>query len=490
MPDSRLRRPLRQMLPACAVASLVAVAACGTQQSDSAIRHAAGLDVSSVASSAGQAENPTGGVAAPGTTGSSGATATGATGAVGPRTGTTGTAVRGGSTGSTSSTGTTGGTATGSGGASGPATGSPVTVAIVGTFSGPVGALVKDTTAGARIWAAYANARGGVHGHKINLVVGDDGGDPARYNSLVQQFVEQDHAIAFLYTTLGFAPNGNNSYLDSKKIFTFGTEGGLDTSYKNPYVLTAVPSGRTQALAMIYAFGKVAVPQGKTKLAAYACSDFALCDNFDAEWTNPKALKATGFTLVDRGRPSLTQPDFTTQCLNARNAGATAIIAALDTASLRRFAGDCARQNYKPLMASADTVVTPSIAEDPNMDGFVIGGKMASFKATSVPGITKLEQAIKQYSPGTKNSGGIAYGWLLGTFFEHAAAQLPASPTSADVGKGVYALKNDNLEGMTYPLSFTTGQPSPNKLCYGITVVANKGFKPGPGAPLQCSPRP
>ena len=487
------RRPLRQAAPVMAVLGLLAVSACGTRQSDQAIKDAAGgsTQLASV-------EQSQGGTAGGGTTGSTGTTgatgstsSSGTTGTTGPAAGTTGASTSGstGAKGTGGATGSSGASGT-TGSADGPATGSPVTVAIVGTFSGPVGALVKDTTTGARIWAAYANAHGGVNGHKVNLVIGDDGGDPARYNSLVQQFVEQDHAIAFIYTTLGFAPNGNNRYLDSKKIFTFGTEGGLDNAYNDPYELTAVPSGHTYADAMIYAFSKIAKSKGTMKLAEYACSDFSLCDNFDAEWSNPKALKATGFTLVDRGRPSLTQPDFTTQCINAKNAGATAIIAALDTASLRRFAGDCARQNYRPLMGSADVVVTPSIADDKNMEGFVVGSKLASFKASAVPGIKKLEQALAQYAPGQKNSGGIAYGWLLGTFFQHAGKSLPANPTAADVGNGVYALKGDDLEGMTYPLSFTRGQPSPNKLCFGVTVVHSSAFQQGPGSALQCSPRP
>ena len=490
MPHLRQSRP--RAVPVLAVLALLALSACGTRQSDQAIKDAAGGAGTQITVVDQGATSTTGG-SAPGTTGAT-ATNTGNTAPAG-RGGTSGTSGTTGMSGVNSPTGTTG--TPSSGGSTGPsvrpdgpATGSPVTVAIVGTFSGPVGTLVKDTTTGARIWAAYANAHGGVNGHKVNLVIGDDGGDPARYNSLVQQFVEQDHAIAFLYTTLGLAPNGNNRYLDSKKIFTFGTEGGLDNAYNDPYELTAVPSGHTYAEAMIYAFSKVAKQKGTLKLAEYACSDFSLCDNFDAEWSNPKTLKATGFTLVDRGRPSLTQPDFTTQCINARNAGATAIISGLDAASLRRFAGDCARQNYRPLMGSADVVVTSAIADDPNMEGFVIGGKLASFKADSEPGIKRLAQALAQYAPGVKATGGIAYGWLLGTFFAHAEKSLPANPTAADVGNGVYALKGDDLDGMTYPLTFTRGQPSPNKLCYGVTVVHDRAFQQGPGSPLECSPRP
>ena len=141
-------------------------------------------------------------------------------------------------------------------------------------------------------------------------------------------------------------------------------------------------------------------------------------------------------------------------------------------------------------MGSAEVVVTPDIASDSNMEGFVVGSKFASFRAASVPGFRKLDQALATYAPGVKNSGGIAYGWLLGTFMQHIGAAFPASPTKADVGTGLGALRNDTLEGMTYPLSFTPGQVSPNKLCFGITVVSGGAFAQGPGSPLQCAPRP
>lgn len=126
-----------------------------------------------------------------------------------------------------------------------------VRLGAVGTFSGPVGSLVKDTVTGLRVWSQAVNAAGGVDGHPIDLLVGDDGGDPARYYSIQKQFVEQHGVLAFLVNTVAYAPAGNNTYLDSERIYTFGTDGGLELPYQNPYVLTATPAGYTLADAMI-----------------------------------------------------------------------------------------------------------------------------------------------------------------------------------------------------------------------------------------------
>jgi ABC-type branched-subunit amino acid transport system substrate-binding protein len=369
----------------------------------------------------------------------------------------------------------------------GPANKSVIKLGVAGTFSGPVGGLVKDTVTGIRIWAQAVNAAGGVNGHPVQILVGDDGGDPARFNSILQQFVEQDGVLAMLYTTLGFAPNGNNKYLDGKKMFTFGTEGGLEVSYNNPYVLSATPSGLTNADSMILSFGKGLNAAGKNiKLASFACSDFGLCDNFDKRWNTPEVAKKAGFQVVARGRPSLTQPDYTTQCLAAKQAGAEAIIMALDGASIRRFAGDCARQNYKPRFATADLVVTGDLPGDKNVDGLFIGTKMAPFADVRVPGIKEAHLAFARYAPGQKVTGGMTNGWIIGEFFAQAGKNLPDKPTQADLVNGLAAVKNNNLKGMTYPITITPGKPVARQLCYGVAVIKGDTFGTAPGPSLYC----
>jgi ABC-type branched-subunit amino acid transport system substrate-binding protein len=362
-----------------------------------------------------------------------------------------------------------------------------IRVGAVGTFSGPVGALVKDAVTGMRVWAQWINARGGISGHPIELLVGDDGGDPARFIAIQRQFVEERDVVAFLYCTLGFSPNGNNKYLDSKRIFTLGTEGGLDTAYQNPWVLTPTPTGLTNADSMLLALGEAARALGKSKFAVFACSDFGLCDNFDRRMSNPEALKAVGFQLVARGRPSLTQPDYTSQCLSAKQGGAEIIFLALDTASLRRFASDCARQNYHPVLGTADTLTLSTLPDDANVDGLIVAAKLAPWTDPSVPGIAEAIEAFGQYAPGATINGGNTNGWILGRFFESIGKKFPAGAvTAADVEAGVYAVKNDNLDGLTYPITMSKGQPMQRQLCYGIVVVKDRKYSKFPGKPLRC----
>ena len=396
---------------------------------------------------------------------------------------TTGGTTGGGSTATTRPAG--GGTSSATAGQK--ATGSEVAVGVLGTFSGPVGVYVQDFATAVQVWGRWVNDNGGLNGHRVRIVVGEDGGSPAGFNSRAQQMVEQEDVLAFALTTLGLAPQGNNAYLDSVKVPTFSTENGTNIPYQNPYVLTAFPSGDLYADAMLYAFATVLKDRGLTKFASLACSDFNLCDNFDRRWTSTDVQQKLGLQTVYRGRPSLTTPDFTSICIDARNAGAQAIINGLDTASVNRLADACARQGYHPVIGLADLLGRPEFANNPNADGGVVGSKLAGFYDTRVPGIVEMQQAFAKYAPNIKLNGTLAGGWFAGKFMEAAAKDLPADPTSADFIAGLGHLDGTTLGGVTYPLNFTPGQPSPKKLCYSAAVVENKQFVPGPGAPLQCA---
>ncbi|MGH7534286.1 MAG: ABC transporter substrate-binding protein, partial [Gemmatimonadales bacterium] len=60
---------------------------------------------------------------------------------------------------------------------------SPAVIASVGTISGPAGAALGGSVQALQVWSKAVNARGGINGHPVQLIVYDDGGDPARHRS-------------------------------------------------------------------------------------------------------------------------------------------------------------------------------------------------------------------------------------------------------------------------------------------------------------------
>ena len=360
----------------------------------------------------------------------------------------------------------------------------PVAVGTVATLSGPVGAFVKDSIFSVSVWTKWINGRGGVNGHPVRHIVADDGGDPARYNASVRQLVEEQGVVAFLFNTIGLA-GGDLSYVSQKRVPIIGHEAGTEEAYGNAMVFTPYPSGLTYAYGLIAGFAQAVVPQGKTKLATVACSDVKLCDLFDRTWNGP-AAKELGFENVYRARPSLTQPDYTAECLSARQKGAQVILGAIDNNSYLRLANACARQNYKPVIGVADQLALPSVAADPAMDGNVVITKVAPWPDTAVPGTAELHQAFAQVASGVQVNGAHAGGWVTAKTFEAAARNLPDPPTSADVLDGLWAIDGDTLGGMTFPLTFAKDQPSPRRACWGLALIQDRKFVPPANGKLKC----
>ncbi|MEY2571014.1 MAG: branched-chain amino acid transport system substrate-binding protein, partial [Acidimicrobiaceae bacterium] len=171
------------------------------------------------------------GVRAAGTSNGSGTAAAGGA--------TTGSPVGGDSTGSTGVTSPPGGGASNTGGGTGdagtpnasgadpsigtPGETGPIILGSVGTYSGPAGASTAGLPQAVQVWAASLNQRGGLFGRQVQVIVQDDGGDPARFASSVQDLVENRHVIAFVgESTLGV--QAGKGYLESKGIPVIGTD--------------------------------------------------------------------------------------------------------------------------------------------------------------------------------------------------------------------------------------------------------------------------
>lgn len=422
--------------------------------------------------------------AAGGAAGTSGAKAGAATGSgssasPGAKTaaGTSGAAVAGGN-----SSPAKGGAA--SAAAAGPGTKAPIAVGSVATLSGPLGAFTKDYIFSVGVWVKYKNSHGGVNGHPIRHLIADDGGDPARYNAAVRQMTEEQGAIAFIHNTIGFA-GGDFGYITQKRMPVIGHEGGIDAAYENPFVFTPAASGATYAYAGGAAIASVAVPAGKKKLGVLACSDVKLCDGFFKVLTGPEG-KELGFEVVYKARPSLTQPDYTGECISARQAGADVVITVLDNNSMLRVARSCARQNYKPTYGFFDNVTLPSVAQDPNVEGAVVAAKAPPWVATDVPGLAEIHKAFAEVVPGVEVNGAHVNGWVSAKTFEEAARNLPDKPTNEDVLNGLWSFQGNDLGGLTYPLTFPKMGNSPKKACWGVVVIKDKKFIAPKGSAVAC----
>lgn len=74
--------------------------------------------------------------------------------------------------------------------------GGEIPVVFASELSGPISFLGKSATEAARLAEEQINARGGIHGRKLKLLVGDTGGNPATAVNFVRQSLLRDGAVA------------------------------------------------------------------------------------------------------------------------------------------------------------------------------------------------------------------------------------------------------------------------------------------------------
>lgn len=345
----------------------------------------------------------------------------------------------------------------------------------VGELSGVFAPFTKPLVEGVRIWVQAVNARGGVNCHPLNYTALDDRGDPALHQSLVRKLVEETKVIAMVGMAAPVAGNSSVDYLTSKGIPVIGSEGGSEWFYSSPMFFPQMTSGNAAISGVIAGLGVVGKPLGRTKMALVSCIEVSICAAaYDAA---PAAAKDAGLQLVYRGRASLTQPSFTSSCQAAHDAGADVFGVGLDTNSVQRLIRDCHRLGYDPVFLTAGVLATPALAADPELDGLYFASYVIPFTNTSNQHVKALIDALGRFAPGAQATPGVMAGWTAGVLFETAAPRMPGPLTSGSLVDGLETIKDDDLGGITQPLTFTAGKTAARGLCFWIMQASDGAFR-------------
>jgi branched-chain amino acid transport system substrate-binding protein len=363
---------------------------------------------------------------------------------------------------------------------------SPVILASVGTYSGPVGVVVIPPLRAFQAWVSYINDREGLNGHQVQLLVYDDGGDSARHRTQVQEAIEQRHVIAFVQNGEALTGKPSVDYITSKRVPVVGSETAEDWFYESPMYFPQASSGHQLWLLWISGVAQQMVPAGKTKLGTLFCVEVPECETADRILTDE--APRLGFQHVYQGRTSLTQPDYTAECLAARNAGAQLLLMGLDRHSEVRVANSCARQGYRPIFSSPGSAVPSEqqVKDEPNLDGFVGTTNVFPYFQSGTPATDEFGQAMRTYAPKEPLGVGLATGWVTGKLLEKAAANLPEPPTSEALLQGLWTLREDTLDGLTAPLTFVANQPAVRTTCWWIMVAKSRSWTSPDGFQRRC----
>ena len=352
-------------------------------------------------------------------------------------------------------------------------------------MSGPIGATISAGVGAVRVWVRHVNAKGGLNGHEIQYVVFDDGGDPARHKAQVKEAIERRKVIAFVFNAEGITGASSVGYITSKRVPVIGSEGSGPWFYQSPMYFPPQPHADQFYFSAIYGTGSVFAPAGKTKLGTVACSELQRCAEF--EQAAAKAAPKVGLQYVYKVRASVAQPDYSAECLSARNAEAQVIFVALDSNSVARLALSCARQGYRPTFATMASIATDRFKDDANLDGIYVATNVFPYFQSGTPATDEYHQAFAAHSPKSEPGVGVATGWVAAKLFEKVAANMPEPPTSEAVLRGLWSLRGDTLGGIAMPLTFLENQLAPTApVCWFNIAVQDRTWKSIDGYKMHC----
>jgi branched-chain amino acid transport system substrate-binding protein len=363
-----------------------------------------------------------------------------------------------------------------------PAPCGPVVVGHVGSYSGVFSGFANGYRA-VEAWGGLMNERGGIDGHPVKVIVAEDGGDPARHLALVRQLVEEQGAIAFAGC---FCPTTGASavdYLNKKKVPVIGGNPSTNWYYRSlmHFPQTSLSDGYVKLFAGSTA--EVAVPQGKRKLAILACSEIQVCK--DEAQGLPKYAPGYGMEVVYSGQASLAQPDYTAECLAARNAGAEVMALAFDPNSYPRIARSCTSVGYKPLF-SLVADVTNATAQIDVMEGALVGNPVRAWTDLAHPGVAEMHRAFKVHARNGEVDNTAGMEWVSAKALEKAVkGRLSPTPSSQDVLRGLYTMKGDDLGGLTHPLTYAEGVDEEPLACWSLVIVSS-GKWTSPRPDVRC----
>ncbi|HEY3673952.1 MAG TPA: ABC transporter substrate-binding protein [Acidimicrobiia bacterium] len=367
------------------------------------------------------------------------------------------------------------------------ASGEPIVLGNVGTYTSPAASgaigVGKDSITA---WAKWVNAHGGVNGHPIKLIQKDNKNDQALAVSQVKELVEQDHVVAFVSNQDGSLNSGYADYLKEKNIPVLGgSVFTLDPWVSNPMFY---PQGIT-AIPNITALVAIAKDGGYKKLGSLACAEAAQCA---AANTLVKGLAGQGgVDYVYGGLVSSTAPDYTANCLAAKDADAEILMLLIATADTgRKIADDCARQNYKPAwILPGEAIGAGYLKTDVFNNTFNAAGVLPWFSKD--PAMKDFKAAMKKYTdlnldqseePLTADDA-----WVSGLMLQKAVelSGVTGVPSSADILSGLAKFDGETLGGLAGGLTYTNPE-NKNQGCYFTIEIKKQKFTLPEGSTPAC----
>jgi branched-chain amino acid transport system substrate-binding protein len=361
--------------------------------------------------------------------------------------------------------------------------GTPLVIGVVSTDSGATG-TTSDASTTVQDWSHYINTHGGINGHPVKVDYMDDGDSSATAVQDATQLITTDHVIALMDNSSTAAPYASLAAQNHVPMISMtGDHNATDyLTDSNAFAEgTTVPSE-------LWAYAEAANLSGKKNLALLYCSNVAACAQLvpavkgDAGTTGVKVVYSAGYDAA--------APNFTAVCLAAKSANANSIEPVGPVvASNFRVLQNCRAQGYNPLPIMSGTNFGTQAYIKSNGVTNLWGWTNSLPYFVKSPATTTFDKVMASYLPKATSDQDVLDDWGGLQIFATAASKVPASAkaTTTDIYTGLYAMHGSTLNGLTVPLDYTKGKPTPITCAFFLDYKNGKFGTPD-GLKPKCQP--
>jgi branched-chain amino acid transport system substrate-binding protein len=339
---------------------------------------------------------------------------------------------------------------------------------VVCSCSGPFGANVVDAWKTLQAWDKWVNANGGISGHPVVLSEKDDQSNPGVAVSSATQLVASHPALIF---DLSILDSAWAKTVDAAHIPVVGGNVSFPPSYQDPNFYSSAQTGDSA----IYASELTAKTAGATNIGLMNCAEG--CNVTIA--LQQSTAKALGLPVPYSGEFAATAPNFTAQCVAAKQAKVQALVLFGSIINIARVAADCNRQGYNPIYVAEGTGFTDQILTSVGLKDHMWEEFPILPYHSSNAAVQNMNTQLDKYFPGLRENAQdwsefAAQAWTGGLLIQAAAknAGLTASQTvtAADMTNGLNSIKNETLGGFSPSLTFEAGKPHPVDCWYTAKI--------------------
>jgi len=393
--------------------------------------------------------------------------------------------------GSSTGPGSTGTTSTGKNNSSTGAThggvsnGAPITIGIICDCSGLASSSEAPIAYGVQVWATMMNANGGLNGHHVNVVNEDDAGDGGRALSEAKDLVQNRHVIAIVGAPAALTEASWASYINSTGVPVIGGDCATPEWNSNPDFFIQCGSPDSQAYGIVKWAAEV-LGKGTNWGDWYCIESASVCGSLDRDWNAKGFARSAGLHPVIKQQISLAQPDFTADCLSARSKSVRALTVLGDADTVIRAARSCSQQGYNPIYVQGSATVTYNTPQQTGLANMVAEMPTFPFTGVNSPATREFTKAYAQYGQGAQPSPGASMGWASAKMFQKAADIAGNDLTSAGLIKALDTFHNETLGGLTVPMTFHKGKPSPDFRCWFVMQAVKGKWTAPHGDQVSC----